>query len=1057
MARCCSVWRRMPPIMAACALLLPAESGATRAVEVGPPGANGVLDSELNLLLLEVVLDDARLADVLSAYQIGDDVFLPVGELARLLTIGITVDRTTQTASGFLVTEEQPFRLDPSSGSVILSGGREAYDPGLVQWIDGDLYVASRLLQRWWPVDFGVDMAALRLDVKAREKLPLQAKIEREKAGQRISGNDPRPEPGYPSLPSDYDMLSFPFIDNTLALDVRGSGDDVKVNAAYSGFMTGDLLGMEAAAYLAVSGEDKKPQARITLARHDPDGGLLGPLEAKSVILGSIGIPAVENILRSAGVGTGILVSNRPLNLPTSYRSETLRGDLPPGWDVTLYFNDALIGFQQARGDGLYEFVDQPLVYGRNEFRLVFNGPLGQTRVERQVFQLDEMLSAPGELIYTAAAQRNDQGGMRQTLQVDFSVFEDLGIALGGVHTDRGSGSASRAYANAGARVALPGALATLDYVHTSDGGNLIDFGVRTSIGGISIDANRIWANGFISEFLVELPDPVEVRDRLRMTGTLALSDWLKLPIAFDLEREEYASGNESLKVQQRLSLNVWRTSFTNLLEWRSLSGSGSFGGVLQVSRRLAGLGLSGQAAYSIVPRARLNSFALSIDRNIGVSGRAFLGALHDLDTGSTVATGGFNRNFGNFALGLSGMFAGLDNYGLGLQVFTAIGRNPHTGGIASDWRPMAASGTVAAQVFIDDNLNGRRDSGEDPVEGVSFRINGNSLHPERTDEQGIVLLNRLPPKDYVDIGLDAGTLEDAQLQPAVVGVRVLPRPGKVLKVDVPVVLTGEIDGTVYLVAEGESRGIGNAIVELVDAQGKVAATARSASDGFYVLSGVRPNQYRVRISPEQTGQLGLLAAGEASVAMPRDPDFISGIDLEVRRKPDPAAAGLAAEASTGLADPANPVAAQRQGSKATAPHSVGANAGSAIVEARADATGTQPGAISPSRASDRASAAPVSISPAAGTRAESAAVSQPLESAAGLWRVQLGAYSVPGNAERLWSRLSGRAEIRGKARLMVRAGKITKLQAGGFASRNAAETACRSLKSDGEECLVTR
>jgi hypothetical protein len=70
---------------------------------------------------------------------------------------------------------------------------------------------------------------------------------------------------------------------------------------------------------------------------------------------------------------------------------------------------------------------------------------------------------------------------------------------------------------------------------------------------------------------------------------------------------------------------------------------------------------------------------------------------------------------------------------------------------------------------------------------------------------------------------------------------------------------------------------------------------------------------------------------------------------------------------------------------------------------------------------------------------------------------VQLGAFAVRGNVDRLWARLSERDELSGKAKLTVPAGSVTKLQAGGFASRDAAEEACRSLKRAGHECLVTR
>ena len=74
-----------------------------------------------------------------------------------------------------------------------------------------------------------------------------------------------------------------------------------------------------------------------------------------------------------------------------------------------------------------------------------------------------------------------------------------------------------------------------------------------------------------------------------------------------------------------------------------------------------------------------------------------------------------------------------------------------------------------------------------------------------------------------------------------------------------------------------------------------------------------------------------------------------------------------------------------------------------------------------------------------------------------GPWKVQLGAFSVQGNAERLWSSLAGRSELAGAQRLLVPTGRVTRLLAGGYPSRSAAEAACSGLKRGGHDCLVTR
>lgn len=74
-----------------------------------------------------------------------------------------------------------------------------------------------------------------------------------------------------------------------------------------------------------------------------------------------------------------------------------------------------------------------------------------------------------------------------------------------------------------------------------------------------------------------------------------------------------------------------------------------------------------------------------------------------------------------------------------------------------------------------------------------------------------------------------------------------------------------------------------------------------------------------------------------------------------------------------------------------------------------------------------------------------------------GPWKVQLGAFSVAANADRMWSQLSGRSELAGATKLVVPSGRLTRLLAGGFSSRDAAQAACNALKKSGQSCLVTR
>ena len=74
--------------------------------------------------------------------------------------------------------------------------------------------------------------------------------------------------------------------------------------------------------------------------------------------------------------------------------------------------------------------------------------------------------------------------------------------------------------------------------------------------------------------------------------------------------------------------------------------------------------------------------------------------------------------------------------------------------------------------------------------------------------------------------------------------------------------------------------------------------------------------------------------------------------------------------------------------------------------------------------------------------------------SAGGTWRVQLGAFGVASNADALWAKARARPELAGHARLTVKAGAVTKLQAGGY-SQAAAQAACAKLKAAGITCAA--
>ena len=73
-----------------------------------------------------------------------------------------------------------------------------------------------------------------------------------------------------------------------------------------------------------------------------------------------------------------------------------------------------------------------------------------------------------------------------------------------------------------------------------------------------------------------------------------------------------------------------------------------------------------------------------------------------------------------------------------------------------------------------------------------------------------------------------------------------------------------------------------------------------------------------------------------------------------------------------------------------------------------------------------------------------------------GRWRVQLGAFGDASKVDALWSGLQRRvAALEPYRSFVVRAGAVTRLQAGPLPSRAAAEALCRSVRAGGQACLA--
>lgn len=909
MRRGCAVWAILT-----WAWTVPASSGALPAPAPGA-AVSSTDPGGADLLILDLQLDRRPLTSGMTGYLRRGEVLLPLGEMARALEFPIHVEPGEGAASGWFLKENRRFSLSLERREVVVEGRRGELDPERIEARPEDVYVDSSLLSRWFPVELEIELSRLVVNVKPREKLPVQQRLERQALWRQLRRRPGAAPAAYPAVEVPYRLLDWPTLDGTLTLgSVADPEGRVRPSLRHQALFTGDLLFLTGELFLDSGGRrdapDPSPRLQLQLGRKDPDASLLGPLHARELGLGAVVSPE-RPLLSASRPGQGLVLSSFPIDSLDEYDRVTLRGQALPGWEAELYQNGMLLDFQTLGEEGRYAFSGVPLLFGVNLFRLIFYGPEGQRREEERRYVIGDGLIRRGESHYRLAVSRPDlqststgaEPGQAEKAHSSFEFEHGLGhglaaaVSFDNVITREGRES----YGGVSLRGSAGGAFARLDLAVRSDGGWATRTSIQTRFAELNLSARYDQYQGFVSEQVPASPDPLRSRGELHLDGSLPGALPRPLIYSLSLEQQRHASGASGTQLSARLAGGSPALLLSNL--WSlDLQGGGGGGarapalkGSLLVNARHGRSSLRGQVGYRLRPTAGLGDVSLTpewdfggerrlrfgINRAVlpspsarfltGVSWR-FAGALLGADLAYET------RRRGTFAVAGGGSVGG---HGLSISLTLAYSwrREPLSGNWQMSSRRAAEEGAATARVFLDHDLDGHFGPGDEPLAGVRFATEGSILRGT-TDGRGIVRLSGLPLYRPAQVGLNVGSLEDPLWVPAAEGFGFTPRPGTAPVLEFPVVTSGEIEGTVALRKVQGTTRMANLPLQLLAPDGTVVRTARSEYDGFFLFERVPPGRYRLRLEPTPVRRLGLVPPPERAVEIGPEGATVRGVDM---------------------------------------------------------------------------------------------------------------------------------------------------------------------------------
>ncbi|MEO6226125.1 MAG: hypothetical protein ABIO80_09805 [Sphingomicrobium sp.] len=835
-------------------LLLALCAGGVRASSPPVQAAQWTADPD-DQFLLDVNIRQLRLGDGVRAYKTPEGTCVVLGDFLTALDVPMRIDLGAKRASGWAFQENRKITVDYGAGTAAYAGNSEPLAAGTVRETPDGWCIQTTALARWFGIGIRPVTAGSALMLQSEAKLPVELALERTQRAAHIH----RASYDLSALPQvriPYSMFRAPALDFVVSAGVTyRASDGLKVDRQSAIYAAGEIARLSYDAQVSTTNKGIPNALRLRAYRSDPDGKLLGPLNATHFGVGDVeGFDS--RLTGSLSAGRGAVVTNRPLATRAAFDRTRFEGDLPSGWEAELYRNGELLGFAKAGSGQRYLFEDVQLLYGDNQIRIVLYGPQGQVRAREETINVGQDNVPAGKTWYWAgfnqpgrdlvALEKPPDGTQLPKAQATASIEH-------GIDERTSVGVLARAmliddqrvtFVEGTVRRSIGGALLEVGAAREFAGGQAAHAQLIGRVEGVNISAEALIAN----DFHLRGADVQSVREfRAALDAPLRIGRTL-LPAHADIHWLDHRDGSRQLEATGRLAANFDRFNLATDIGYRRQYGRngtsppGEFRLDVIGSGHVGDVRLRGATGFDLAPHTRFRAAELSAywSKSERVDWEA--GLTYEATAKRARARLTHVTRLDSMALALTGEAASDGAVAVGFNLSFSLDPNH---GLTISRRPLAQSGAVRATVYRDLNDNGVRDP-EEPLEKGALVTTGSVQSERTTDARGSVTVGGLTAYNPITVGIDQTSLGDPLLAPRHALQLVVPRPGIAAEVEIGLVGGGDIEGAVV-----KSGGLGfeGLDLELVGPDGKVAGTARSDYDGFFLFERVPYGRYAIRIA----------------------------------------------------------------------------------------------------------------------------------------------------------------------------------------------------------------
>ncbi len=822
----------------------------------------------------------------ITTYFTEGKLYFSLFELFDILKINYSYDYEEKIISGFFVNMDSIYQIDLKRYQIRLKNRIvEINDTDVVILTTGFFFTAE-FLNKIFPLQLDVRFNKLQLLVKTRKELPVLLEFKRKKSFTFLN-------PAKDEL-NNYSPLLYDRERSWLNLGII----EYRANATYSNQQTSfdgtfnsgfEILGGDFSSsfnlYYRQSEKDFfyffEPRWRYFFS----DNGYLN-----QITVGDINNISIRSTNLPIYKFKGISLSNEGTKRPMFFDNIKISDRIKPGWQVELFKNGQLVGQTISDPLGYFEF-QLPLNYGNSNVELKYYGPTGEIISKRDIIQIPLNFLKPFEIRYTFdIGKENFYDGLFGNTRISIGLTDWLTTTLNVKYSEL---SKNYNFRTETSLRLFNNTIFTVNFYHKELLRGIIDIW-SDEFGSYRYTYTRNFGkNEFFSYNLISSSE-------LNISLPKIINGFNMLSIGRFNEYDTYYFLNSNFSLYWYFNLfNVTANYYINCISFKNSEKKDLFhkinfniGYNILISNHNQIFGSSNiklQAEYDIsnsnfrylgsqYNQQIAKNYSLSVSLNYDFyikSSYLHLAFYANLDVLRSRSSYNLSRNSNSLSSDLNGIMAIGSN--LDEIIFSNLNFSSNYGSAAAKVR-----------VFLDNNSNLKYDEGEELLPNV--RINISDANTKNLDNSSIRYAFSLIPYSRYNVKLDPKSIKNPNFVPKFTEFSFIADPNVIKPIDIPVLVTGIIEGNVLRERDGKTEGQPGVKIHIMSEDSSYHETQPVFSDGSFYKMGLMPGNYFAWVDSLQCAILDVYQQDTVkrfTVKSSKTGDFVEGLDLVLlERKP---------------------------------------------------------------------------------------------------------------------------------------------------------------------------